>query len=128
MGDSATGKTILFADDEPSVRKVLGRRLGLWGYQVVIASDGTEALRIAEARPPDLVLLDVMMPGLDGMEVCRRLKAMPQTARIPVILITAKDIQILEPELHAIGAFAFLAKPYSATMLLRTIQRALGEV
>lgn len=127
MSGGATGKTILFADDEPSVRKVLGRRLELWGYQVVTASNGTEALRSAETRQPDLMLLDVMMPGLDGMEVCRRLKSSPETARIPVILVTAKDIQIAEPELRAIGAFAFLAKPYSATVLLRTIQRALGE-
>ena len=68
-----------------------------------------------------------MMPGLDGMEVCRRLKAMPQTAKIPVILVTAKDLQISDEQLREIGAFAFLAKPYSAAVLLRTIHHALGE-
>ena len=120
-------KTVLLVDDDASMRKVLQRRVESWGYAVVTAGDGAEALRLAQERKPDIVLLDVMMPGMDGLEVCRQLTRGPSTwhLHIPVILISAKASQISGEEVEAAGAFASVQKPYDPSDLLTRMQEAL---
>ena len=86
-----TKETILVVDDEASIRRILETRLSMIGYNVVTACDGTEALACFQECEPDLVVLDVMMPGLDGWELLRRLKSNPRTRHLPVILATAID-------------------------------------
>src|SRR5215211_4464564 len=83
--------TILIVDDEPSGRKTLEGLLYGHDYHLAFASSGIEAQAQATLLIPDLILLDVMMPGLDGFEVCRRLRADPQMAEVPIILVTALD-------------------------------------
>ena len=82
---------ILIADDNEANRDILARRLEAHGYQLAMAADGEEALRSARALLPDLILLDVMMPKIDGLEVCRRLKADKSLPFIPIILVTARS-------------------------------------
>ena len=82
---------ILVVDDVPDTLKLLTNWLELHGFETLGATDGVEALHLAAEHLPDVILLDVMMPQMDGIETCRRLKTQPRTASIPVILVTAKD-------------------------------------
>ena len=86
-----TGPLLLIADDEEDILELLGFRLERAGYEIVRARDGEEALRLALEHLPSLVLLDVMMPGLDGYEVARRLRGDERTSAMPIILLTALD-------------------------------------
>jgi two-component system, cell cycle response regulator len=118
--------TILIADDEDIGRMTLARQLKLHGYQIVEARDGLEALARASDTRPDVVLLDLMMPGLDGIEVCRRLRAIPHCAEVPIIMLTAlsdRDSRLLAVDA---GADDFISKPFDRVELqarLRTIVR-----
>ncbi|MBA3533024.1 MAG: response regulator, partial [Ardenticatenales bacterium] len=104
--------TILIVDDEPGGRIVLEGVLISQGYNLAFASDGPEALEKARELAPDLILLDVMMPGMDGYEVCRRLRATPRLAEIPIVLLTALNDR--ESRLRGLqaGADDFLTKPF----------------
>ena len=124
---STTGKTILVADDEASMRKVLSLRLGSCGYKIILVADGCEAVQLAKERRPDLVLLDVMMPRLDGFETCRTLKAAQETRDIPVLLITAKDSESLSADVRASGADGYVRKPYDYQELLDSIRDVLEK-
>lgn len=104
--------TILVVDDEPRGRQLLEELLTPHGYRLLFASNGQEALALATAHTPDLVLLDVMMPGVDGFEVCRRLRANPQLREIPVIMLTALDDRESRLQGLAAGADNFLTKPF----------------
>ena len=99
-------QTVLIVDDEITNIKVLSALLRD-DLDVVFATNGLAALDIAETKKPDLVLLDIMMPGIDGYEVCRKLKENPQTTHIPVIFVTAKDQEQDEAEGFAAGAMMF---------------------
>jgi DNA-binding response OmpR family regulator len=117
-------KKILVVDDEPNTVKLLESRLKSNGYDVISALDGNSCLKKAVAEKPDLVLLDIIMPGLNGFEVCKRLKENEQTKDIPVIMLTAltgeKDFfKSLEE-----GASYFITKPFSAADLLHAINTA----
>src|SRR5438876_786656 len=103
--------TILVVDDEPANRELMVALLEPQGYAVLTAEDGQEALDLFANHPPDLVLLDVMMPRLDGVEVCRRLKNNPETRLTPVVLVTA--LSALDDRVRGLeaGADDFLAKP-----------------
>ncbi len=127
MGEAPThrAKRILVADDEESMRKVLERRLLSWQFTVLIAKDGLEAMRLASEERPDLILLDVMIPGVDGLEVCRLLKGNAELARIPVVMVTAKDSKMVKEEAAAVGADGFVQKPYEFEELRRVIEGAL---
>ena len=104
------GEKVLVVDDEEQVRDLLNTFLKREGYEVVVASNGEEAIKLAEAENPQLILLDVVMPGLDGIETCRRLKSQETTKLIPVIISTAfRDT--LGEALEA-GADDFLTKPF----------------
>lgn len=117
---------ILIVDDEPAGRETLAALLLSQGYQLAFAGSGAEALRQADELQPDLILLDVMMPGLDGFEVCRRLRADPVLGDVPIILLTALDDRTAR--LHGIeaGADDFVSKPFDRVELrarVRTIMR-----
>ena len=102
--------TILLVDDEDSVRKVLAFPLERDGYTVVQAADGEEALRQFAAQPVDLVVLDIMLPKLDGLEVCKRLRA---TSTVPIIMLTARDDELDKVIGLELGADDYITKPFS---------------
>lgn len=120
-------KKILVVDDEERVREMLSFRLKLFGYQVVEASNGQEALDVAAREKPDLVLLDIMMPGLDGFQVCSRLRRNEATKDIPVVVLTAKaDAKDVTRAVNS-GASDYVVKPYDPMVLQRKVARNLGE-
>ncbi|MGA0603282.1 response regulator [Caulobacter sp. KR2-114] len=116
---------VLVVDDNIHNVKLLEARLQVAAYAVETASSGPEALAKAAASPPDLVLLDVMMPGMDGYEVCRRLRGDPATARLPVVLVTALDGEGDKAAGREAGADAFLTKPAPDDQLFPTMKRLL---
>jgi len=117
--------TVLVVEDEASVREIEQRILISGGLATIAASDGQEALKLALAHRPDLILLDLMMPGMSGMDVLYALKNNPATAMIPVVVLSARSgWQVIE-ETHMLGAVDFLAKPFEYEELLGRVRRAL---
>jgi DNA-binding response OmpR family regulator len=117
---------VLVADDDPDILALVRFRLERDGYEVLSAPDGETALDLALARTPDLALLDVMMPLLDGYEVTRRLREHGPTATIPIILLTAR---VQEPDVERgfeAGADDYVTKPFSPQALGERVQAALG--
>ncbi|MBN1887028.1 MAG: response regulator [Thermoflexales bacterium] len=118
--------SILIIDDEPSARDSLEVLLAPQGYHLAFAADGAEGLQKAAEIKPDLILLDVMMPGMDGFEVCRRLRADPNVAEIPIVMVTALDDDNSRLRGIETGADDFVSKPFNRTELrarVRTITR-----
>ncbi len=117
--------TVLVIDDEIHMRRLAARILELGGYSVLEAASGDEALSIVEQTPPDVITCDISMPGMSGFEFLAAIKAMPSAANIPVIMLTAlgqnKDIS----RATALGAAAYISKPFSSAKLIETIQRQL---
>ena len=107
------GRRVLFADDDAGMRAIVLLNLQAEGFDVTAVSDGDDALREAERLLPDLIVLDVMMPGRDGFEVLRALKAHPQTAVIPVVLLTAKATDADVWEGWKSGADYYMTKPFN---------------
>ena len=105
--------TILIVDDEPRGIEILIALLRNEGYRLVYATNDAEALRQAIATPPDLILLDVMMPGMDGFEVCQRLRAYAPLAEVPVIMLTALDNRDSRLRGVEAGTDDFVSKPYN---------------
>ena len=117
---------ILIVEDEESLLKLETILLSSRGYHVSAVSDGGEALKEIDRLRPDLVILDVMLPGMDGFEICTRLKGDPATAGIPIIMLTArKNSQDVERGQKA-GANAYITKPFKSVNLLATIEGLLG--
>ncbi len=121
-------KKILVADDQPDTRRLLQdilEEFNPFGVQTIVARDGNEACALAEREKPDLILLDIMMPGLDGFEVCKRVKGNPDLAKTYVIFVSAR-IQ-LEDRKHAalVGADEFLLKPYDVNAVIERVQKVL---
>lgn len=114
---------ILVVDDEASIRELLTFNLKKNGYEVTAAADGRKAL--AKAAGMDLVLLDIMLPEVDGLEVCRRLKADPQTSGIPIIMLTAKAEEIDRVLGLELGADDYVVKPFSMRELLARVKAVL---
>lgn len=117
---------ILIVDDTPANLHVLMELLEPAGYAVLAARSGAKALNIAAKALPDLVLLDVNMPEMDGYEVCRRLKADKQTSGIPVVFVTADGRQEVETAIREAGGVDVLHKPYDQADLLETVRVQLG--
>lgn len=118
-------KTVLVIDDEPELVKLLDYNLTKAGYLVLTARDGEKGLAAARQHHPDLVMLDVMMPGLDGWEVCKKLRAEPATAAVPLLMLTAKaeeGDQVLGLEL---GADDYVTKPFGVNELLARVKALL---
>jgi DNA-binding response OmpR family regulator len=118
-------KSILVVDDEMYIVNILDFTLATEGLRVITAANGEEALREAVENPPDLVILDVMMPKIDGFEVCRALKAKDETKDIPVILLTAKDRDSDREKGREAGADLYVTKPFSPTRLLEDVRALL---
>jgi DNA-binding response OmpR family regulator len=120
-------KSILVADDSMTVLSMVSSRLERAGFDVVTATRGDEALRLAREVRPKLALLDVDMPGLDGMEVARQVRADPELAGTLIVLLTAHDRAEDVDAGMAAGADAYLTKPFSPQELEATIDRLLGR-
>jgi len=117
-------RKVLVVDDEPDIVDLISYNLRKEGYEVLSAENGNSAL-LEAAKNPDLIILDVMMPGLDGFEVCRRLKANPRTAPIPVMFLTARSGEFEEILGLEIGADDFIQKPISPRKLLVRVKAVL---
>jgi two-component system phosphate regulon response regulator PhoB len=113
---------ILIVEDERGLTEVLTYNLQREGYETVVAHDGIEGLRKAQTHPPDLVLLDLMLPGMDGLEVCRQLRASKQTARVPILILTAKGEETDQVVGFSVGADDYVTKPFSVKVLLQRIR------
>jgi two-component system, OmpR family, phosphate regulon response regulator PhoB len=120
-------RTLLIADDESGIRSLVRMTLQRKQYEILEASDGEEALALARKHHPELVLLDVMMPGLTGFEVCRALKDDPATADATVVMLSAKAQDSDRAEGIAAGADDYFTKPFSPIALLRKIDDVYGE-
>ena len=120
-----TQKKILFIDDEPVVATLMKNRIGSRGFQVETAQDGAAGLEKAKVWQPDLILLDVLMPNMDGYETCRRLKALKETAHIPVVLFTAAQETRLEALAQQAGAARVVQKPF-VNHIFKAISEILG--
>lgn len=121
--DALRSKKVLIADDEENMRKILKIRISSWGCDVFIAVNGEEAIRLANQHQPDIILLDIMMPGIDGLEACRQIKADEKLKGTPVVLLTARHSKTLLQEIEQAGADATLQKPYDPAHLMETIHR-----
>ena len=118
---------ILLVDDEPSLVKIVTRRLEAEGFDVCVAMDGEEALRQVPAEQPKLVILDVMLPKMNGYEVCRRLKADPRWQSLPIVMFTAKVLDRDEKTGMEAGANAYVRKPFRAPELIEKIRSLLEQ-
>ncbi|MHB1652135.1 MAG: response regulator [Desulfitobacteriaceae bacterium] len=117
--------TILVVDDEEPIQELLRFNLEKEGYLVRVAGDGAGALNLVEKELPDLVVLDVMLPGMDGLEVCRQLRMMPKFQDLPVIMLTARGEEIDKVLGLELGADDYLTKPFSPRELLARIKARL---
>jgi two-component system, OmpR family, alkaline phosphatase synthesis response regulator PhoP len=118
-------QSVLVVEDEEDIRELVSYNLLKEGYQVAGVASGEDALTSVEAKTPDLILLDIMLPGLDGLRVCRKLKDNPRFKSIPVIMLTAKGE---EPDIVAglnMGADDYVTKPFSPKVLLARVQAVL---
>lgn len=118
---------LLIAEDDPDIRELLSFRLAAAGHAVTAVEDGPAALDAAAETAPDLVLLDVMMPGLSGIDVCRALRARPETAGLPVILLTARSQEADVQAGFRAGADDYMTKPFSPRELVSRIDALLGR-
>ena len=125
MPQNNGARRIVVVDDQPDIRLMCRVNLALEGYEVIEAADGETGLHAVFAYRPDLVLLDVMMPGLDGWEVLETMKSNPQTASIPVVLLTARVQREDEIRGWRSGAADYLAKPFNPSTLNEVVGRAL---
>jgi DNA-binding response OmpR family regulator len=120
-------KRILIADDEPSIVTALEFLLQRSGYEVQIARDGDEALRLVETTSPDLVLLDIMMPVKSGYEVCRRMRESPGSRDVKIIMLSAKGRDTEVAKGLTVGADVYVTKPFSTRDLMSRIHALLED-
>jgi two-component system response regulator ResD len=125
--ETATSRTVLVVDDEPTITEVVARYLQRAGYRAAVAADGAEALAAASEQRPDLVVLDLMLPKIGGLEVMRRLREHDQ-ARLPIILLTAKGEQTDRITGLRLGADDYVVKPFSPAELVARIDAVLRRV
>jgi CheY-like chemotaxis protein len=120
-------KKVLIAEDDPFIRRVAEIALRRAGFEVSTVGDGVEALQMLEESLPDLVILDGMMPKMDGLEACRRLKTNPRTANLPVIMLSARSQLTDEEAGRQAGAIGYITKPFDAPTLGKEIERICSE-
>jgi two-component system alkaline phosphatase synthesis response regulator PhoP len=123
----AEASRILLVDDEPSIVKMVGKRLEVEGFNVLVAMDGQDALAKARAEAPDLIVLDLMLPKLNGYEVCTMLKQDARYQKTPIIIFTAKTQDKDEKMALECGADAYMRKPFRAQELLEKIRSLIAQ-
>jgi len=116
---------ILIVDDEPHMLRVTELSIKKGGYQIVIGRNGKEALELAAREKPNLIVMDVSMPEMDGLTALTQLKANPETAKIPVIMLTVRGQAMARQQAEQSGAAVYLTKPFSPSQLLVEVKRLL---
>lgn len=119
---------VLVVEDEADIRELVSYNLTKAGYEVTGVVTGEEALAAVEVAPPDLVVLDLMLPGIDGLAVCRRLKSDPRSGSIPVVMLTAKGEESDVVQGLNLGADDYITKPFSPRILIARVQAVLRRV
>ncbi len=120
-------RKILVIEDDPNALRLVEYTLEQEGYKVITASDGLEGLRKAQNEHPDLIILDIMLPGLDGYEVCQQLRQKPETAKLPILMLSAKAREIDKDTGLKIGADDYLAKPADPSMIVAKVRTLLAS-
>ena len=124
----STNPKILVVDDDPSIREILATQLGRLHYETVVAEDGEEALKAFKTSKPDLVLMDLMMPRMDGLTACQKIRAFEKKgSRTPIIFLTARDSQHDKLSSVLSGADDFVTKPISLQELREHVEAALAH-
>ena len=118
---------ILVIEDDPATLRFMRYTLQGKGYQVLTASNGLEGLRKAKEEAPALIVLDVMLPGMDGFEVCHHLRAEPQTAKLPILMLSAKAREVDKDTGHKVGADEYLTKPVSPSEIIDKVESLLSR-
>jgi len=119
---------ILIVDDTPTNVDILAKRLSAHGYEILTAGDGEEGLAVAREQQPDLILLDIMMPVMDGIEALRALRSQESTKNIPVIMVTTKSEEARVATCYKLGCADYVTKPVDKTDLLTKVQKYLTAV
>jgi len=122
-----TRTRILVVDDEEDIRELVRLNLAKESFEILDCESGEQALSLSRAKQPDLIVLDLMLPGIDGLEVCKRLKADPKTAAIPVVILTAKGEEADVVAGLEIGAEDYMVKPFSGKVLAARVRRLLRK-
>jgi two-component system alkaline phosphatase synthesis response regulator PhoP len=120
-------KKILVVEDDPATSRLVDYSLRHEGYDVITAFNGLEGLRKAQKEGPDLVILDVMLPGLDGFEICHRLRAEPATAQLPILMFSAKAQEADKDTGLKVGADDYLAKPAAPAEIVKKVGALLEQ-
>jgi DNA-binding response OmpR family regulator len=118
-------KRVLVVDDEPNIVMSLEFLMRRAGFEVAVARNGREALEALDGTPPDLLLLDVMMPEFDGYEVCEQIRARPEWSRTKIVMLTARGREVERERGLALGADAYVTKPFSTRDLVDQVKRML---
>ena len=120
-------KKVLIIEDDPSFLRAASHIVEKEGYIVITASNGMTGLRMAKEDKPDLLILDVMLPGLDGFEICSQLRKEPQTAKLPIIMLSAKGQEADKTTGLKVGASEYLTKPVDRAVLLEKLKSLLPQ-
>ncbi len=126
-GKALTDKVILLVDDSPTVRKIVKITLTKIGYRVIMAEDGLEALAKIEDEKPDLILLDIIMPHLDGYQVCSLIKKNPHYKHVPVVMLSGKDGFFDKVRGRLAGSTDYITKPFQPHVVTETVEKYLSE-
>ena len=121
------GKKILIIEDDPATQRLVNYSLKQEGYQIITASNGLEGIRKALGELPDLIILDVMLPGMDGFEICYRLRSEPSTANLPILMFSAKAQEIDKDTGIKVGADDYLTKPSAPADIVNHVGRLLAK-
>src|SRR5262245_4350979 len=126
MAAGSRSLEVLVVDDDVRIGRLIGVTLGKTPFNVMHATDAELALTMVAERRPRVILLDVMLPGMDGVELCRRIKSDPETARIPILMITARDDDETRRAAFKAGADEYVVKPFSLRRLLELVYASIG--
>lgn len=121
------GKKILIIEDDPAISRLVDYTLRHEGYEVITAANGLEGIRKARHEAPDLVILDVMLPGMDGFEICHRLRAEPDTAQLLILMFSAKAQEIDKNTGLKVGADDYLPKPAAPAEIVGRVEKLLAK-
>lgn len=121
------GKRILVIEDTEDNRQIIRDLLTAFDYELIEAADGAEGVALAQSQHPDLILMDIQLPEMDGYEATRRIRAIPELARVPIIAVTSYALSGDEAKTRAAGCDGYVAKPFSPRQLLAKIREFLPE-